>query len=246
MYYFIKYGYDGAKFTGFQRGNGVNSIEDSIIRVLSSYGISTDIESAARTDRGVSARGNVFLIETGRNIKDVMGILNARIENMFFYSYALLDDYINPRHNSMKEYSYILADYENIDELMAKLSEFKGQHDFRNFCIVDNRNTVRTIDNISYSKFGRLYIINFYGKSFVWHQIRSIMAFALAGNKNPFSLTAKFTYIAPPEPLILRDIIYDSITFTNFDYMKHKRYMKRNIEMARTRYVIYEIFNGNA
>ena len=244
MYYFIKYGYDGAKFTGFQRGNGVNSIEDSIIRLLSLYGISHDIESAARTDRGVSARGNVFLIQTDRNINDVMGILNARIENMFFYSYALLDDYINPRHNSMKEYSYILTDYVNIEELMIKLLEFKGQHDFRNFCTVDSRNTVRTIDDISYSQFGRFYIINFYGKSFIWHQIRSIMAFALAGNKNPFSLKTKFTYIAPPEPLILRDIIYDGITFTNFKYIKHKRSMNKTLEMVRTRYVLYEIFDS--
>ncbi|MCL4452559.1 hypothetical protein [Ferroplasma sp.] len=244
MYYFIKYGYDGAKFTGFQRGNGVNSIEDSIIRLLSLYGISHDIESAARTDRGVSARGNVFLIQTDRNINDVMGILNARIENMFFYSYALLDDYINPRHNSMKEYSYILTDYVNIEELMIKLLEFKGQHDFRNFCTVDSRNTVRTIDDISYSQFGRFYIINFYGKSFIWHQIRSIMAFALAGNKNPFSLKTKFTYIAPPEPLILRDIIYDGITFTNFNYIKHKRSMNKTLEMVRTRYVLYEIFDS--
>lgn len=244
MYYFIKYGYDGARFTGFQRGNGVNSIEDSIIRLLSLYGISHDIESAARTDRGVSARGNVFLIQTDRNINDVMGILNARIENMFFYSYALLDDYINPRHNSMKEYSYILTDYVNIEELMIKLLEFKGQHDFRNFCTVDSRNTVRTIDDISYSQFGRFYIINFYGKSFIWHQIRSIMAFALAGNKNPFSLKTKFTYIAPPEPLILRDIIYDGITFTNFNYIKHKRSMNKTLEMVRTRYVLYEIFDS--
>lgn len=244
MYYFIKYGYDGAKFTGFQRGNGVNSIEDSIIRLLSLYGISHDIESAARTDRGVSARGNVFLIQTDRNINDVMGILNARIENMFFYSYALLDDYINPRHNSMKEYSYILTDYVNIEELMIKLLEFKGQHDFRNFCTVDSRNTVRTIDDISYSQFGRFYIINFYGKSFIWHQIRSIMAFALAGNKNPFSLKTKFTYIAPPEPLILKDIIYDGITFTNFNYIKHKRSMNKTLEMVRTRYVLYEIFDS--
>ncbi len=244
MYYFIKYGYDGARFTGFQRGNGVNSIEDSIIRLLSLYGISHDIESAARTDRGVSARGNVFLIQTDRNINDVMGILNARIENMFFYSYALLDDYINPRHNSMKEYSYILTDYVNIEELMIKLLEFKGQHDFRNFCTVDSRNTVRTIDDISYSQFGRFYIINFYGKSFIWHQIRSIMAFALAGNKNPFSLKTKFTYIAPPEPLILKDIIYDGITFTNFNYIKHKRSMNKTLEMVRTRYVLYEIFDS--
>jgi tRNA pseudouridine38-40 synthase len=245
MYYFIKYGYDGTRFTGFQRGNGINSIEDSIIRVLSLYNISQDIESAARTDRWVSAQGNVFLIETNRNINDVMGILNAKIENMFFHSYARLEGYINPRHNSMKEYSYILTGDEDIGELMNRLLEFKGRHDFKNFCTVDNRNTVRAIDDISYSEFGKFYMVNFYGRSFIWHQIRSIMAFALAGNTGPFSLKTKFTYIAPPEPLVLRDIIYDGVTFTSFNYIKHKRSMNKTLELVRTRYMLYEIFNGN-
>ena len=39
MYYLIKYGYEGTMFSGFQRGNGSNSVEDSVIRVLEKYGI---------------------------------------------------------------------------------------------------------------------------------------------------------------------------------------------------------------
>lgn len=243
MYYFIKYGYDGTEFSGFQRGNGKNSVEDTLMNLLSKYKICNNIESAARTDKKVSAKGNVFLIQTDRNINDIMGILNAGIGNMFFYSYAPLENYINPRYNSMKIYSYILTEHDKIEDLMYRLSEFTGKHDFKNFCKLDARNTVRTIDRICYSTFGNFYVVNFYGKSFIWHQIRSIMAFALAGNTNPFSLRDKFTYLAPPEPLILRDIIYDGITFSDFDYMKHKRYLKRTSELIKIKYTLYEIFN---
>ena len=124
MYYLIKYGYEGTMFSGFQRGNGSNSVEDSVIRVLEKYGISSNMESAARTDRYVSARGNVLLLDTEKNIADVMGILNSKIRYMFFYSYSELNGYMNPRHNSMKKYSYIITDKIDIDALMETLSEF--------------------------------------------------------------------------------------------------------------------------
>jgi Pseudouridylate synthase len=133
MYYLIKYGYEGTAFSGFQRGNGENSVEDSIINILKKYEICNDIESAARTDKYVSARGNVMLIDTEMSINNVMGILNARVPHMFFYSYSGLDDYLNPRHNAMKQYSYILTDKININQVMETLNEFVGQHDFSNF-----------------------------------------------------------------------------------------------------------------
>ncbi|WP_337860981.1 hypothetical protein [Ferroplasma sp.] len=245
MYYLIKYGYDGSMFTGFQRGNGNNSVEDSIIRVLEKYRIGNNIESAARTDRYVSARGNVMLINTEKNIDDALGILNARIPNIFFYSYAMLDGYFNPRHNSMKKYSYILTDDVDIKNLMEKLNEFTGQHDFKNFCRLDIRNTVRTVNSIDYTYYNGFYIINVYGKSFVWHQIRSMMAFALMGYKDPFSREKKFTYLADPEPLILMDIYYDNINFITFDFMRHKNYYNRMEKLVKIKYVLYEEFSGN-
>lgn len=245
MYYFIKYGYDGSKFSGFQRGNGDNSVEDSIINTLSEYGICHNIESAARTDRNVSASGNVFLINTERNVIDIMGILNAEIKNMFFHSYATLQNYVNPRYNSMKRYSYILTERHDMKSLIDRLYEFKGTHDFKNFCKIDGRNTIRTIDNISCSELDNFTLINFYGKSFIWHQLRSIMAFVLSGNRDPFSLEKKYPYLAPPEPLVLRDIMYDEIVFSGFDYLKHNRHLQKASEMIKIKYMIYESFNGN-
>ncbi len=245
MYYLIKYGYDGTSFTGFQRGNGENSVEDSIIKILKKYGIGNNIESAARTDRYVSARGNVMLVDTDTNIGNVMGILNARIPGMFFYSYSALDSYLNPRHNSMKQYSYIITENIDISRVMETLGEFVGQHDFVNFCKLDSRNTVRTIKSINYSTRNGFYIINIQGRSFVWHQIRSMMAFALMGKKHPFSLENKFTYLASPEPLVLMDISYDNVTFKNFDFKRHNHYFMEKEKITRMGYMLYDIFGDN-
>jgi tRNA pseudouridine38-40 synthase len=241
MYYLIKYGYDGTKFTGFQRGNGNNSVEDSIINVLLRYEIGNNMESAARTDRYVSARGNVFLVDTNKNIKDVMGILNAKIPDMFFYSYSTLNEYYNPRYNSMKKYSYIITKNIGMAPVMETLREFVGRHDFANFCKLDSRNTIRTITAIDYSKHGEFYVINFYGKSFIWHQIRSIIAFALMGNKHPFSIEKKFTYLAKPEPLVLMDIIYENMGFEEFDFRRHKRCVEEIKTSVKLQYVIYDV-----
>ncbi|MEM0139440.1 MAG: hypothetical protein QXZ44_02350 [Ferroplasma sp.] len=243
MYYMIKYGYNGMKFSGFQRGNGTNSVEDNIIKTLNKYQIATSIESAARTDRYVSALGNVFLIETGQDIDKIMRILNARIKNMFFISYAILDCYFNPRHNTAKYYSYIMGSVIDIEKIISILKKFEGKHDFINFCRADGRNTIRTIDSVNCWDYNGMHIINFYGKSFVWHQLRSIIAYAersKAGD-DPFSLEKKFTYLADPEPLILMDIIYDGIKFTNFDFKHSKKYLDSMVNNARIESTIYDL-----
>ncbi len=231
MYYFIKYGYNGDMFTGFQHKNGDNSVEDTIIKVLEKYGINKNIESAARTDRYVSALGNVFLVETDMDIIKILKILNSHIKYMFFRSYALLENYYNPRHNSSKKYSYILHHSDKTEKIIYILKKFEGKHDFINFCRADGRNTIRTIDKIDYINHGKMDIINFYGRSFIWHQLRSIIAFAIMGNidDDPFMLDQKFTYLADPQPLILMDIKYNDTNFSNFDFMNSKKYFK-NIE----------------
>ncbi|EQD79614.1 tRNA pseudouridine synthase A, partial [mine drainage metagenome] len=64
MSFLIKFGYIGTCFTGFQKGNGSNSVEDSILAILKRHDISKSIRSAARTDRNVSASGNVIRLST--------------------------------------------------------------------------------------------------------------------------------------------------------------------------------------
>lgn len=223
MKYLLKFGYDGTKFSGYQRGNGENSIEDSIIEILIKFQISDDLQSAARTDRNVSAAGNVLSVASDERPEKIIGILNSQTENMFFHSYAAVPDDFNPRYNRIKHYRYTLIkpDYDK-NELEALLAPFVGKHDFAAFSRKDNRNSVRTIEKIEVTEVSGVVYVDFFGKSFVWNQIRSIMAFAhhyLSTQEeppDPFSLTERFPYISDPRALILMDIEYEGIQFIKF------------------------------
>ncbi len=229
--YFVKFSYIGFMFSGFQRGNGENSVEDSIINALKDAGMANEIHSAARTDRGVSATGNVFSVETDSSIEKVMGILNSKVKNCAFHSYAAVDTELNPRHNRMKQYRYYLPDMPEKDKFSEFLMKFRGEHDFSGFCRKDNRNPVRTIQEISTSWMGDYGWIDFYGKSFVWNQIRSIVGFSLSHlheeEMDPFRPGITSSYIAPAENLVLMDIMYDGINFTSVRNSSKVRYISK-------------------
>ena len=117
MRYFVKFGYEGFRFSGFQRGNGDNSVEDSILRALVKNDIHSDIRCAARTDRDVSALENVFAIDTDKPPEAVLGMLNSTCDGIFFTSFAMVPKNANPRHCLRKTYSYYLRDVGNLDLL---------------------------------------------------------------------------------------------------------------------------------
>ncbi len=219
MRYFVKFGYLGTKFTGFQRGNGKRSVEDTIVNVLERMKAASGISSAGRTDRNVSAMGNVFALETEVNIRSVLSKLNSAIEHMAFHSYAQVEDGRMPRHNESKVYRYISTGYSSGD-LEKVLRPFEGKHDFTNFARLDQRNPLRSIEKIEVSDHGRYVSVDFHGRSFIWHQIRRIMGFAftvISGglDVDPFS-DHGITDMAPAENLILLDITYSGIEFRMF------------------------------
>lgn len=215
--YFIKFSYIGFLFSGFQSGNGENSVEDSIIRCLENNSLPGEIHSAARTDRGVSAVGNVFSMESDESIGKILGILNSGIKNCIFHSYALVDNESNPRYNKMKHYRYFLPWVEDHMALDRFIMKFRGEHDFSGFCRRDHRNPVRTINEIRTSWENGVGYIDFYGKSFVWNQIRSIVGFSLKHYREqdlePFREGVTNSYIAPAENLVLMDISYEGVEF---------------------------------
>lgn len=243
----IKFGYFGWQFTGFQKGNGTKSIEDTIIRVLEKAGISSSVQSAARTDRGVSAISNAFAVDTERKPSMVMGVLNGKIPEMMFHSYAVVPETFNPRHCDYKTYRYIILGGNVGPYLRQALKPFKGQHDFRNFCKMDGRNPVRTIKSISVSRKGERIFIDYKGRSFLWNQIRSITAYALehsyAENQgDPFSREGKYPKLMDPNGLILTDITYKGFEFKDGMSLSKKKYMSSWFQQENLRHVVMDNF----
>ncbi|MEM3675806.1 MAG: hypothetical protein QXV22_01980 [Thermoplasmataceae archaeon] len=229
--------YLGPLFTGFQRGNGVNSVEDRIISILQGRSLGNYVQAAARTDRNVSAADNAFTIDTQDDPEKVIRILNSEIEGMYFHSFAAVDDNFRARYSDSKTYSYLIFEKLDIDRLNAELKKFTGTHDFTRFSRRDYRNPVRTINSISTLENDRWIEVNFTARSFVWNQIRYIMGYALEALKtgtdiDPFDSAKEKPKLAPPENLILSRITYSGV---KFQVICQKSKLKRLL-MDRSRY----------
>ena len=65
----VKFAYDGRKFYGFARQPRLKTVEENILNILVENGFIKDpkeshFRSASRTDKGVSALGNVIAFNT--------------------------------------------------------------------------------------------------------------------------------------------------------------------------------------
>jgi tRNA pseudouridine38-40 synthase len=217
----VKIGYDGSKFYGFAMQPDKRTVEGEILKMLKKTKIIKDrkeakFQYAARTDRGVSAIGNVIAFNCkGNAIKVLQGI-----KDIWIIGYAYVNEDFNPRHCINKIYRYYLYDDGfDIEKLKEAAMLFKGEHDFSYFARIDARNPVRKIDKVSVKRRGRIIKIDFVGKSFLWNQIRRIMAAVIKAGKGEIgkeeimdSLSKKRRInfgIAPAENLVLLDIKYD-------------------------------------
>jgi len=206
----LKFAYDGTKFHGFQRQLDEITVEGEIIKVLKKFGYDTDIKSASRTDRGVSALGNVIKINADEPER-LIGILNSHLKHIYFYGYSEMD--VNPRHAIMRWYRYHLPDFGYDMERMQNCANvFIGEHDFRHFT-KEKEKTVLSIYSINVQKFCNVIAVDFKAQRYVWNLIRRIVAAIIKcaeGVKFDDDIFEKPNNfgLAPPEPLILMDVKY--------------------------------------
>lgn len=252
MYYLLKFGYYGRNFTGYQRGNGNKSVEDSILRVMRDYGISEKISSAARTDRGVSAGGNIIFFGSEMEIGKIIGILNSQLKGIIIHSYAEVSKDFRVRFSRMKHYRYILFGKDvNTNKFDAIMKNFVGTHDFSLFSRSDSRSPVRTVEEISCIQRSGYVEVNIYGPNFVWNQIRSMVGFASyyatssVDAPDPFKVEKKRWTMAHPEPLILMDIQYKDVEFIRYISRKKINIWMRGIrDVMLQSSILYNILDS--
>jgi tRNA pseudouridine38-40 synthase len=230
----LKLGYDGREFHGFPRQPGQRTVEGDIIEalrglnILSSAGKPFEIGygAASRTDAGVSAIGNVIAIDTGFRPEALLPALDARLEDIWFYSFAEVPDGFRPRDARLRWYRYHLRAEEakSLPLLRKALKSFEGTHDFSNFSRPEGKSGTRTIDKIRSRRSGPFLTVDFFARSFLWNQVRRVMAAALAVSSGEIRLKALGTALerpqvradmglAPPGPLVLMDVAYDGVDF---------------------------------
>ncbi|ONL98529.1 tRNA pseudouridine synthase [Zea mays] len=204
----LKVMYFGQRFYGFSsEGNIEPTVESEIFKALerAKLMVANRKESCysrcGRTDKGVSATGQVISLYLRSNIKDVGGdMLDERSE----IDYVKVLNRILPRDIRVlgwcpvpadfharftclsREYKYLFWKGDlDILEMQKAASKFIGEHDFRNFCKMDAANVSnyrRHITEFTISACDRrsnndeLCSMTIKGSAFLWHQVRCMVA----------------------------------------------------------------------
>ncbi|KAA0003756.1 MAG: tRNA pseudouridine(38-40) synthase TruA [Thermoplasmata archaeon] len=229
----LKIAYDGRAYHGYARQPHIKTIEGEIINALKKAGAIENVKDAqlhvaSRTDKGVSAWGNVIAFNTSMKKDSLINALSHIFDNIWIIAYASVPKNFHPRYAKQRKYRYYLInDGLDIKKMRKAAKLFIGEHDFSNFAKIENKNPVRKIDNIIIYD-GPIIKMDFIAKTFLWHQVRRIVSAiekvgrgmsieeiesALAGKK-------KTSFgIAPPENLVLVDVSYPKSL--NFHYLNH-------------------------
>jgi len=230
----IKFAYDGRFFNGYARQPNLKTVEGDIINSLKEKGFIKNVKeaffiSASRTDKGVSALGNVVAFNTDFPKDNLVNYLKIENSSIIIYGIKEVGSDFYPRYAKLRQYRYYLSSKNlDINKIISSSDCFTGKHNFSNFAKMESfKNPVRSIDNIIFKIESDRITIDFFAQTFLWHQIRKIVSALIKIGKGKIeqkqiikalkSPEKKFDFgLAPAENLILKDIFYDFI----FEYIK--------------------------
>jgi len=217
----LKIAYDGRAFYGHQRQPDRRTVEGECLAALRAAQIVRDpgesfFRSASRTDRGVSAVGNVIAFNTNLEPEAAVGAFNDRSRDVWAWAAAAVPASFHPRHALQRWYRYHILDDLPLPALRRAGSLFVGEHDFRSFTS-DPLKTALTIDEISVTRSAPVILFDIRARTFRRSMVRRIVAAtirhangesseaelqaALGGSRRDFG-------IVRPEPLFLMDVRY--------------------------------------
>jgi tRNA pseudouridine38-40 synthase len=244
----LKLAYIGDNYYGFQRQPDLITVDFEVRKALERIGvIHGDFCYAGRTDRGVSALGQVidFWIDEDKEKLTRPRCVNGRLpRNIWTWAWAKAPNSFSARWNAQwREYRYILwhpgLDAENM-RLAAGL--LLGEHDFRNFSSA-KVGTVKTVQKLEISEDNGLFIFDIRADGFLWNMVRKIVG-ALekvgSGQKdlNWFSDLLRPEQnrgapTAPAEGLILMDVGYEGLDWQVDEYSRTRAAASLAAEVQR-------------
>lgn len=235
----LKFAYDGRKFHGFARQPNLRSVEGDLLNTLIKLNIISDVKKScfrlsSRTDKGVSAIGNVVAFNTDNFNLKFLKVISDNMNDIITYGFAKIHEDFNPRFANYRFYRYYLNNKNfDIEKVIFAATLFIGEHNFSNFARVESKkDPVKKIENIIFNFEKNFLIIDFYAENFLWNQIRRIISALIKIG------IGKITYdqilnalnnphikvdfgLSPAEPLILKDIIYD------FKFLYSKKLLRK-------------------
>lgn len=243
----LKFAYNGFPFYGYARQPGLQTIEGDLIKVLKTNKCIDSskkalFKSASRTDKGVSAFGNVIAFDTKKNNENIIEECNELLDHIVLYGMNIVNDQFYPRHAKQRIYHYYLTkDEVTLQTIESLIPLFIGSHDFSNFARVEpQKNPIRTIEKITINKLDSFFILEFQAQTYLWQQIRRIVSSILKCekekiSKEDISMALKYPMkhvdfgLADPHRLILQDIKYDFYFNLDTNGLKKKKVLEQEI-----------------
>ena len=230
----FKVAYIGTDYHGFQRQPNLPTIEGELLRAFRKAKISespenSDYSIAGRTDRGVSAIGNVVSLKTNSEVK--INQINYYLpSNIRIIGCAKVPDGFKPRYAKQRHYRYILDGMSckknslNLELMKQAAKQMEGKHNYINFSKRSERAPERKVYSVKLSETPEILVFDVVGESFLWNMVRKMVKVLLMIGQGELTLNDLETlfnpdipaYIkpVPSEGLILMDVDYDGIDFT--------------------------------
>lgn len=221
----MKVGYDGTRFSGSQVQPSVRTVHGELARTLRELGHpDPEIRWAGRTDAGVSAAGNVAVFDTPLAPSSLLPGLSFGMKDAWAWAWAEVPPEFEPRHATRRRYRYFLRTETPAEQLADAMRLFVGTHDFTGFCKLEpDVDPVRTVTGVNATRDGPYVILDVVGGSFLWNQVRRMVAAAerVAEGRSPAKHVEEILAsgapadlgTAPAEPLVLLDVEYAGVSF---------------------------------
>jgi len=222
----VRFGYDGRSFAGWARQPGLRTVEGELLRGLVRLGVTPSAEAAkvavaSRTDRGVSARANAFVVSTELPSAVLLRSLNGISTEMTCSAAAPVSDAFRVRGAVRRTYRYFEPLGEHHPERWERAARlFSGTIDVRSFgrVLPAGVPVLRSVESITVTPVKGGLMVEIRAPSFVWGMVRKIIA-ALreydgdrltlarleAATKGQVRLTLP---MAEPEGLVLWEVEY--------------------------------------
>jgi tRNA pseudouridine38-40 synthase len=233
----LKLAYLGDSYFGFQRQPDQVTVDSEVRKALEKIGvIHGDFCYAGRTDRGVSALGQVidFWIDEDKAYLAQPRSVNGRLpRDIWAWAFAAAPVGFSARWNALwREYRYLLwhpgLDLERTREAAEML---KGEHDFRNFSSA-KEDSVREIQKLEIAKENGMVTFDVRANGFLWNMVRKIVcSLEMVGSGerdlgwmkdllNP--QINRGAPAAPAEGLILMDVGYEGLEWQVDEYSRKR------------------------
>lgn len=209
--------YDGTRYHGWERKQGLDTIQGRLENVLSKLcDAPIEVIGAGRTDAGVHAKGMVASaqMETNLSEMELLRAINAHLPADIAlreikeasprfharyravgktYCYTCYDAVLKPVFD--RKFVTVLDASPDLEAMRQAAAYLVGQHDFKSFCGNPKmkKSTVRTVDRIDIVRKGSRLTFTVHGDGFLQHMVRILVGTLLEvgwGKRSPESMKA--------------------------------------------------------